>query len=69
MKLTQYKQLFQEESVDGEILAECDDAVLEKELYISTKLHRSRLLKIITGRHSVATDTEDAPDYMNALRS
>lgn len=53
MKLTQYKEQFFEESIDGEILAECDDSLLENELHISNKLHRSRLMKVITGKHSI----------------
>lgn len=52
MKLTQYKECFLEESIDGEILVECDEALLEEELGIKNKLHRSRLMKVITGRHS-----------------
>lgn len=52
MKLSQYRELFLEESIDGEILAECDESLLEQELHITNKLHRSRLMKVITGRHS-----------------
>ena len=52
MKLSQYKEMFLEENIDGEILAECDDPLLEQELHISNKLHRNRLMKVITGRHS-----------------
>ena len=63
MKLTQYKQLFQDESIDGEILAECDDELLEQELRISNKLHHSRLLKVITGRHSVTNLTHGIDPY------
>ena len=52
MNLSQYSEVFMEESIDGEILAECNDSLLEKELHITNKVHRSRLLKVISGRHS-----------------
>lgn len=64
MKLTQYKQLFEEESIDGEILAECDEELLEQELHITNKLHRSRLLKVITGRHSVSNIQHGLDPYL-----
>ncbi len=52
LKLPQYSEIFIEESIDGEVLAECDESILENELRIVNKLHRSRLLKVISGRHS-----------------
>jgi hypothetical protein len=63
MKLNQYAEMFKEESIDGEILAECDDELLEQELHISNKLHRSRLLKVITGRHSVVNIQHGVDPY------
>ncbi len=52
MKLTQYKEGFSEESIDGEILVECNEMILQEELQITNRLHRSRLMKVITGKHS-----------------
>ena len=52
MHLSQYKSEFLEETIDGEVLAECDEAILENELQIQNKIHRTRLMKVITGRHS-----------------
>lgn len=52
MKLSQYKQSFFEENIDGEILAECDEVLLEEELHIKNKLHINRLMKVISGKHS-----------------
>lgn len=52
MKLSEYSKVFEEECIDGEILAECTDDLLEKELHITNKIHRKRLLKVISGRHS-----------------
>ena len=52
MNLGQYTKTFMSEQVDGEILAECDETTLEKELNITSTIHRTRLMKVITGRHS-----------------
>ncbi len=52
MNLSQYKEQFMREQVDGEILSECNETILEKELNVSSAIHRTRLLKVITGRHS-----------------
>lgn len=54
MNLHQYQATFRSEVVDGEILSECDDGVLENELGITSRLHRLRLLKIISGETSLA---------------
>ena len=45
--LPQYKDRFREEMVDGEILSEIDEVVLEQELGMTSKIHRLRLLKYI----------------------
>lgn len=52
MNLSQYKKSFEEEFINGELLAECDENILEKELGIHNILHRTRLMKLINGRHS-----------------
>ena len=52
MNLGQYKEQFMKEQVDGEILAECDEVILENELRVSNTIHRTRLMKVVTGRHS-----------------
>ena len=49
MGLAAYKGKFSEEQVSGEILAECDEQVLQNDLGIGSKLHRMRLLKVISG--------------------
>ena len=53
MGLSRYAQNFKEEQIDGQILFELDDEILEEELGMSKKLHRLRLMMIITGRQSV----------------
>ncbi len=52
MGLKQYLGNFKEEQVNGEILSECDEEVLQNDLGVASKLHRMRLLKVISGRHS-----------------
>ena len=50
MELSQYKDTFVKEQVNGEILLECDDQILEEDLKVPSRLHRIRLLKIISGK-------------------
>ena len=45
--LPQYKDRFRQEMVDGEILSEIDEVVLEQELGMTSKIHRLRLLKYV----------------------
>ena len=52
MNLEQYKETVAREFVDGEILSELDDKSLENDLGISSKIHRLRLMQIITVSHS-----------------
>ena len=52
MNLGQYKETIARECVDGEILSELDEKSLEKDLGISSKIHRIRLMQIVTGSHS-----------------
>lgn len=63
MNLSQYKEQFMQEQVDGEILAECDEVMLEKELNITSAIHRTRLLKVIRGRHSATSFLSGAELY------
>ena len=55
MNLRQYKEVFQYEQIDGDMLADCDEALLLNELSVENKLHRVRLMKIITGKNSAKT--------------
>lgn len=47
MGLEQYEEVFSKEQITGEILAECNEEVLERELHIPVKIHRIRLMKVI----------------------
>ena len=52
MNLEVYCQVFMKEQIDGEILALCDEQVLQHELDIASIIHRARLMKVISGRCS-----------------
>ena len=52
MNLGQYKDKFKIEQVDGEILAECDESILKDDLLVVSAMHRNRLMKLVTGKHS-----------------
>ena len=47
--MSQYKDIFNKEMVDGEILSEIGEDVLQQELGMNSKLHRLRLIKYIKG--------------------
>ena len=53
MHLAQYKDVFASEQITGEVLAELDEEILQKELGVSVKIHRVRLMKVINGKYSV----------------
>ncbi len=63
MNLSQYKESFQREQVTGVVLLECDEDILENELNISSRIHRIRLIKIISGEVS-ANDTLNNTPYV-----
>lgn len=52
MGLDQYQAIFEKEQIDGAILLECDEGVLEHELGVAMRLHRIKLMRIITGKLS-----------------
>ena len=53
MNLSQHKERFRAEQVDGEILACCDVEVLQ-ELGVTSRVQQIRLTMIIDGKHSAA---------------
>ena len=50
--MKKYQKEFTRESIDGMILVECDEAVLEHELGVSSKQDRIKLMRIILGQQS-----------------
>lgn len=45
--LSQYKEAFAREAIDGELFTCLDDETLEEELQVSSKIHRIRILNMI----------------------
>ena len=53
MGLSQYKEIFSQERIDGAVLLELDAEVLRCELGIKSKIHCIKLTKLISGDHSI----------------
>jgi hypothetical protein len=54
MGLGQYQEVFGTQQINGDLLLECDDKMLQNDLQVTSKLHRIRLLKLISGNYSVS---------------
>ncbi len=54
MDLQQYVETFRQQHVDGDILSDCDEDILQNELKIQSRLHRLRLQRVISGQYAVA---------------
>ena len=52
MGLMQYKEIFHREHITGKLLLQCSEEMLEKELGMEKKLHRMRLMEVISGQQS-----------------
>jgi hypothetical protein len=52
MKLSQYREIFAEQEITGAILSQCTTEVLKMELGVASRIHRLRLLQIVTGEIS-----------------
>lgn len=57
MGLEQYVAIIQKEALDGEIFLELDEKTLSQEMGVASKIHRIKLLKLISGDY-------DARDYV-----
>lgn len=53
MGLSQYKEVFSRECIDGAILLELDADVLSCELGVKSKIHCVKLTKLISGDYSI----------------
>ncbi len=62
--MAQYQDRFAQECIDGGILAMCDDETLEKELGVSSRLERLRLMRIIRGERSAKSILEGEYNYV-----
>ena len=64
MGLNQYVESFIKERIDGMLFLELDDSMLQKDLNIDVKLHRIRLLKVISGKHSARNILQREDPYL-----
>ena len=53
LSLDKHRESFKRERIDGSILIELDDEILEKELGMDSKIHRIKLLRVLNGRRAV----------------
>ena len=53
MGLARYAQTFKEERIDGNLLFDLNEEILEEELGMSEKMHRMKLMMVITGQQCV----------------
>ena len=51
--LSQYRESFSRELIDGEVLSECDEETLERELGVADLEHRAKLMAVIRGEHTL----------------
>ena len=51
--LSEYETIFRKEKISGSLLKEIDEEILEKDLGITSQLHRMKLVSIIEGEQSL----------------
>lgn len=68
MGLEQYTEVFREQQINGDILCDCDDELLRTELQIKSRLHRMRLMRVISGQYSVIDIMSGKDGYVMMLR-
>ena len=64
MDLQQYVDTFRQQHINGDILCDCDEDILQNELKITSRLHRIRLQRVITGQYSVADMMSEREEYV-----
>lgn len=68
MKLPQYTETFAEEQISGELLLELTDDMLEQELFVTSKLHRMRIMKLIHGVYSAQGILNGEGPYVSLIK-
>lgn len=53
MNLSQYKEVFEKEQICGAVLSAVDDSLLELVLGIASELHRTQIMKVVSGAISI----------------
>ena len=54
MGLGVYKEAFSREKITGDIMLELNDSMLKDELGVKLQIHRIRIMKVVSGQHSLA---------------
>ena len=68
MKLPQYIETFAEEQISGELLLELTEDMLEQELFVTSKLHRMRIMKLIHGVYSAQGFLNGEGPYVSLIK-
>ena len=53
MGLEEYQEAFRRQQLNGDLFSECDEDILTNELKVTSRLHRMRLMRVISGQYSV----------------
>ena len=51
--LGQYKDTFRNEAINGTIFIDLDEEIIENELKVKSKIHRIKIMRLVTGKQSV----------------
>ena len=65
MDLGQYRETFLRERISGDVLLDLDDAILQEELGMASRIHRIRIAKLIRGRHSAQSILNGVDPYVS----
>ena len=52
LKISRYAEEFTKEDISGWVLVNCTEDLLEKELNVTSALHRMKLMQVIRGKTS-----------------
>lgn len=52
--MSQYRDAFSVQHMNGDLMADVDEDMLKDDLHVKSRLHRMRLLKVISGQYSVS---------------
>lgn len=53
MGLEEYQEAFRRQQLNGDLFSDCDEDILVNELKVTSRLHRMRLMRVISGQYSV----------------
>ena len=65
LNMRQYQGKFAEDGIDGDVLCDIEESVLETNLGVSRKLDRIKLMKIIKGERSAKSVLEGQYNYVS----